>query len=73
MYLWGISHLTYHEPNRHDSGDRSALEIEITPEMIEAGARELVFDGELMRRDVAADIIIAALEAGGFRVREPRS
>lgn len=43
-------------------------EIEITPEMISAGASELVFDPELIRVDVAEDIIRAALEAGGYRV-----
>lgn len=36
--------------------------------MIEAGAAELVFEPELIRIDVAEDIIRAALEAGGFRV-----
>lgn len=42
-------------------------EIEITSEMIEAGAAELVFDSRLIRYDVAYDIICAALEAGGYK------
>lgn len=51
-----------------DPTGRRTTEIEITPEMIAAGARELVLDPELIRIDVAEDVIRAALEAGGFLV-----
>jgi hypothetical protein len=54
---------------RRDDEAKEADEIEVTPEMIEAGAKELVFDSELIRVDVAKDIIVAALEAGGFRIK----
>jgi len=50
--------------------DKPAFEIEITPAMIEAGARELIFDAELIRVDVAEDIIRAALREGGYKVVE---
>ncbi len=40
----------------------------LTPEMIEAGASELIFDNELCRYTVAEEIIRAALEAAGFEV-----
>jgi hypothetical protein len=49
---------------------RHSEPIEITPEMIAAGARELVFDSELIRADVTEDILRAALEAGGYTVSE---
>lgn len=47
------------------TGRRSNI-IEITREMIEAGAKELVFDPELIRLDVVADILRSALSAGGY-------
>ena len=47
-------------------GDRPALEIEITPEMIKAGSVELIFDSELIASDVVADILFAALQGGNF-------
>lgn len=43
--------------------------IEITPEMIEAGAKELIFDPELIRVDVVEAILRAALQAGGYYLR----
>lgn len=46
--------------------DRPALEIEITPEMIEAGCLELTFDPELIRAEVVEAILFAALARGGF-------
>jgi hypothetical protein len=53
-----------------ESGDRPAdkIEIEITPEMIEAGVRELIFDDELIKSEVAEGILRAALTAGGYKV-----
>lgn len=45
-------------------------EIEVTPAMVAAGARELIFDAELIREEVAERILRAALAAGGFGVRE---
>lgn len=51
-------------------GQAGTLEIEITPEMIEAGASELVFDSRLIREHVAEDVIRAALEAGGYALVE---
>ena len=45
-----------------DSGQAGAFEIEITPEMIEAGASVLIFDRELIREEVAFDVIKAALD-----------
>lgn len=50
------------------SGDRPALEIEITEEMIKAGAEELVFDSRLIPDHVVEDILRAALEKGGYKV-----
>ena len=46
-----------------------ALEIEITPEMIAAGAGELVFDSELVREDVVYDILVAAFKVAGLVVK----
>lgn len=54
-------------------GQRDRPAIELTEEMIEAGAAELVFDPELIRVHVAEDIIRAALEAGGYKVAEHSS
>lgn len=47
---------------------RRTTKIKITPEMIEAATRELVFDPELIRRDLAKRLIEVALEAGGYVV-----
>lgn len=49
---------------------RHRSEIEITPEMIEAGRRELVsFDSRVTDTDEAAERIVrAALECGGYSV-----
>lgn len=49
------------------TGRHSDDEIEITPEMIEAGCQELVFDAELIRSEVAKRILFAALVEGGYR------
>jgi hypothetical protein len=49
---------------------RHSNSIEITPEMIAAGERELVFDSELIRSAVVWDIVSAVLEAGGYEVSE---
>lgn len=49
---------------------RPLTDVVITPEMIAAGAAELVFDSSLVRRDVARDIIVAALTEGGYEVSE---
>lgn len=40
----------------------------LTPEMIEAGAAELIFDNELSRSVVAEEVIRAALEAAGYEI-----
>lgn len=44
--------------------------VTLTPEMIEAGERELIFDSELIRSAVVFDVVTAVLEAGGFTVTE---
>ena len=44
--------------------------IEITPEMIEAGVRELVMDSEAVRSDLVWDVVVAVLEAGGYEACE---
>ena len=50
--------------------DRPMLEIEITPEMIEAGAAEIIIDAGSCIRSVAYDVLASALEAGGFKLAE---
>lgn len=57
-------HLTYRTDKQQDSGDRPALEIEITPEMIEAVKVELRgFDPDYPGAipETANDIIKAVL------------
>lgn len=46
--------------------------IEVTEEMIAAGAREDVFDSELVREHLVYDIIVSALLAGGYEIVERR-
>ena len=53
-----------------ETGRRLTKVVIITPEMIEAGCSELVFDSELIRSDVVFDVLVAALVAGGFEVRD---
>jgi hypothetical protein len=55
-----------------DRPAEDAGEIEITPEMIKAGAEELIFDAELIRTEVVESILTAALVAAGFRVNLDR-
>lgn len=52
------------------TGRRTAEVIEITPEMIAAGAREDLFDSELIREHLVYDILVSALNAGGYEVVE---
>jgi hypothetical protein len=59
--------MTYQQNNDTESATGRRT-IELTPAMIEAGARELVFDSELIRTDLTEDILRAALTAGGFKV-----
>lgn len=63
-----IMHLTYRIREEQMENDRPALEIEITEEMIEAGAAEIIIDAGTSARSIAHDVIVSALEAGGFNV-----
>ena len=49
------------------TGRRSNI-IEITPEMIEAGASEVIIDAGSSPRSIAYDVIVSALKAGGFKL-----
>lgn len=62
-----IIYMTYCPENDSESGTGRRLEIEITPEMIEAGAKEVTFDSELLRTEVAEEVLRAALRAGGYQ------
>jgi hypothetical protein len=44
--------------------------VEITPEMVRAGAKALVFDHLSDDQDVALRVLIAALEAGGYQQQQ---
>jgi hypothetical protein len=45
-------------------------EIEITPEMLEAGARELIIDNDTSDEETVRAVLLAVLQAGGYRVKE---
>lgn len=53
-----------------DKVTKSVGEIVITPDMIEAGCKKLVFDSALVRSEVVFDILFAALNAGGYKLSE---
>ncbi len=55
-----------------DSSDRPALtkEVQITPEMIAAGVKELVIDSASSDEEIVTRVLAAVLEAGGYQVKE---
>ena len=56
-----MMHLTYHDENRQGTDDRPAFEIEITPEMIEAGQRAIGESGILYDMETTREETIHAL------------
>ena len=62
--------MTYCPDNDTSRFDRPATEIEITPAMIEAGARAIVFDHLADDKDVALRVLVSALRAGGYEFHE---
>jgi hypothetical protein len=65
-----IIYMTYCPDAANESATGRRTEIEITPEMIEAAEKDLVFSSELIRADVVFDILATALEAGGYKVAD---
>jgi hypothetical protein len=63
-----IIYMTYQRNDDTESETGRRTEIAITPEMIQAGAAELIFDSALDRLAVTEDVIRSALEAGGYKV-----
>lgn len=53
-----------------ETGRRNSNVVILTPAMIAAGAREDVFDSELVREHLVYDILVSALNAGGYEVLE---
>lgn len=65
-----IIYMTYCPDNANESATGRRSEIEITPEMIEAGTKEVIFDSESPRSAIVWDLVTAVLEAGGYDVVE---
>ena len=63
-----IIYMTYQRID--DTEAVTGRRIELTREMVEAGARELIFDSALDRLAVTEDILRNALEAGGYEIAE---
>ncbi len=49
---------------------RSSREVSITPEMIEAGAAQVIVNEGTDDGEIARDVLVAALEAGGYCIKE---
>jgi hypothetical protein len=52
------------------TGRRSSKRVIVTPAMIDAGVRNLVFGDLTDDRDVVWNVLVAVLEAGAYEVEE---
>lgn len=64
-----IIYMTYRHSNANESttGRRT---IGVTPAMLKAGGRKLIFDDVSSDEEIVMRVLAAALEAGGFQVLE---
>jgi hypothetical protein len=64
--LWHCSASQTHAEEQAVDGQ----EIEVTPEMLAAGARELIIDNDTSDEETVRAVLLAVLQAGGYRVKE---